>query len=98
MAFAGNAVLGKLSPGRRIDRVPDLLPAGGGGGDLEAVAQPALADHILHDELRHGTAANVAVTDEQDPDHAHLPVDIQRFLFRISAVSWTALGSHSAST
>ena len=39
VALAGDAVLRQLPPGRRVDRVANLLPAGGRRGDLELLLQ-----------------------------------------------------------
>ena len=38
--LAGDAVLGQLPPGGRIDRVADLLGAGGGGCDFKFIRKP----------------------------------------------------------
>ena len=59
-----DAVLQQLAPGRRIDRIPDFLAAGGRGGDLEPVGDAAFGDHVLQDEFGHGGAADVSMADE----------------------------------
>ena len=61
-------MLRQLPPGGGIDRVADLLGAGSSGGDAEAVGQSGLLRQVLHDELGHGAAADVAVTDEEDAE------------------------------
>ena len=67
-ARAVNAVLRKLPLRRRVHRIADavlyLLRAGRTGTNLEAVLKAALANQLLHDELRHRTSADVAVADE----------------------------------
>ena len=51
-----------------MDVVAQLLRARGTRCYLEGVLQTPLSDHILHYELGHRTAADVAVTYEQDAD------------------------------
>ena len=53
---------------RRIDRiagpVPDLLTCRGRRCDLKLILAPRLPDHVLHDELAHRAAADIAVANE----------------------------------
>jgi len=65
LALAVDAVLCEFAPGGRVDRVADLLRAGGGGGDGEVAGQAAAGGQILHDEFSHGAAADVAVANEK---------------------------------
>ena len=64
VARTGDAVLGQLASGRGIDGIADLLAAGGGGIDVKLRRKPRLFHQILHHELRHRAAADVAVADE----------------------------------
>ena len=47
VAVAGNAVLGKLSPGGRVDRVANLFRAGGCGGDVEIGGTAGFSDYVF---------------------------------------------------
>ena len=47
VAVAGDAVFGKLSSGRRIDRIADFLCAGGRGGDVEIGGLVYFGDHVF---------------------------------------------------
>ena len=69
---AGDAVLGQLPPGGRIDRVADLLGACGRRGDLKPPGKPGLFHQILHHKFCHGAAANVAVADEKHFRHVKI--------------------------
>ena len=64
LAPAGNPMFSQLPACRGIDWVPDLLRAGGGGGDLKSGLQPHLFHQVLHHELRHRAPANIAVADK----------------------------------
>ena len=64
-----DAVLQKLAPCGRVDRIPDLLPAGGCGRDLEQVGNAASGCHVLQDEFGHGGTADVAVANEKYLNH-----------------------------
>ena len=46
MAAAGDTVFRQLPPGRRVDRVADLLPAGGRRGNLKLVLQARLLHQV----------------------------------------------------
>ena len=69
--FAGavDAMLGQLAAGRGIDRIADLLGAGGGGFDVELALQPSFPHQVLHHELGHWAAAYVPVTNKKYPRH-----------------------------
>ena len=69
LSLAADAVLGQFATGGGIDLVTDLLGGGGGRFNLEFTLEPCLADEVLHDELRHRTAADIAVTDKQYTFH-----------------------------
>ena len=66
-ALERNAVRDKRPPRAAMDVAADFVRVHGGGlhGD---VAPPRLAQHVLHHELRHRTAADVPVADEQQPE------------------------------
>ena len=64
VAVAGDAMLGKLSPGRRVYRVADFLCAGGRGGDVEIGGLVGFGDHVFQDVFGHGAAADVAVANK----------------------------------
>ena len=49
-----------------MNRIADFLAAGGRGGNVKTVGLTAFFYHVLHDELGHGGAADVAVADEKD--------------------------------
>src|SRR5699024_3525556 len=69
LSFCADAKLPQL-PGRpRMDRVADLLPAGGRRSYIEPVSQPLFLYHVPEDELRHGGAADVAVAHEKHSYH-----------------------------
>lgn len=59
----GHAHLLQLAFGRGIDRVADLLPAGGGG--IRHAGDPPRRRPLGKNILRHGTAADVAVAHEK---------------------------------
>ena len=61
LAVAGDAVRSQHPAGRRIDGVANLLAARRGGGNLELRGEPPLRHLLLHHELGHGTAADIAV-------------------------------------
>ena len=97
LARAVDAVLRQLPPGRRIDRVPDLLRAGGGGLDVELGLQSRLLHQILHHELSHGAAADIAVAHKQDSCHrihapsfflsiAQMPLQVEKQVSNLWAV------------
>ena len=65
MTGTGNAMLGQLPPGRRVDGVSKLLPAGRRRFDVKLRRQSRILHQLLHNELRHRTAADVAVADEK---------------------------------
>ena len=75
LAFAGNSVSRQLAFCGRINGIapvaPDLLAAGGGGGYEKILRDAALLHHILQNELRHRTSANVAVADKHYPYHLY---------------------------
>ena len=62
-------MLRQLPPGRRVDRVADLLPAGGRRGNLKLVLQACLFHQVLHHILGHRTPTNIAVTHKKDLPH-----------------------------
>ena len=70
LAGAADPMLGQLAAGGWIDRVAQLLPAGGGGLDEKFFLQPRLLHHVFHDKLRHRAAADVAVADKKHFGHA----------------------------
>ncbi len=63
-ARAADAVLRQLAPGRGIDRVADLLRAGGGGLNVKLSFQSGLPHQVLHHEFGHGAPAYVAVANK----------------------------------
>ena len=69
VAAAGDPMLGQLAACRRIDWVPDLLPAGSRRCDLELRFQPSFFHQVLHNELGHWAPANIPVTHEEDLFH-----------------------------
>ena len=70
--LAGDAVLRQLAPRRGIDRVPDLLPGGGGGGDGETPLLPRPPDEVLHGVLRHGAPADIPMANKKNFCHQAL--------------------------
>ena len=70
--LAGDAVLRQLAPRRGIDRVPDLLPGGGGGGDGETPLLPRPPDEVLHGVLRHRAPADIPMANEKNFCHQAL--------------------------
>ena len=62
----GDAVEGKFAKCLRIDRVAKLLGAGGSGVYGEKMGQASLLHEVLHGELGHRTAADVAVADKEE--------------------------------
>ena len=90
-ALAGDAVLLKLGPGRRINRIPHsppyLLRAGGRGLDIKGILQMGFFHQILHDKLGHGAPADIAVTYEQNSYQINSPLRIAGFrhVFAVSA-------------
>ena len=78
LSLAGDAVLFQLTPCRGIDGVADTVPNLFGGcsgrGHREEVGHPSLGGLFAEYELRHGTAADVAVADKQDADHKYLTI------------------------
>ena len=69
VAVAADAMTLQLPPGRGIHGIAQLLGAHRGGRDLKVMRNPPPGDHILQNVLPHGTAADVAVADEQNFDH-----------------------------
>ena len=65
-------MLGQLPPGGRIDRVADLLGAGGGGCDFKFIRKPGFGHKVFHYKFGHGAAANVAVADEKHFRHVKI--------------------------
>lgn len=63
---AVDPVLGQLPAGWWIDRVADLLGAGGGGLDVELGFQPGLLHQILHYKFGHWASAYVCVANKKD--------------------------------
>ena len=64
--FAGtiDSMLGQFAPGRRVNRIANLLRAGGCGGNEEFRLQSRFLYQVFHHELGHWTAADVAVADK----------------------------------
>ena len=73
-------MLRQLAPRRRIDRVADLLPAGGRRFDMKLRCQSRFLHQVLHHELGHGAAADVAVADKQDILHTDSSPKTHHFL------------------
>ena len=73
--FAGavDAVLLELAAGRRINRIPDFLGAGGGGLNEEVLLQTGLSYQILQDEFGHRASADIAVAYEKHSRWFHIP-------------------------
>ena len=72
LALAADAVLGKFAPRWRIDGIADFFGRSGGRSDLKLLAQAGFFDEVFHHKLGHGTAADVAVTDEEDLYHVEV--------------------------
>ena len=70
MTLAGDPMLRQLAAYGRVDRVPDLLPAGGCRFDMELRFQAGLLHQVLHYELGHRAAANIAMTHKKQLFHA----------------------------
>ena len=62
-------MFGQLHTGGRIDRIANLLGGGGGGFDVEIPLAMSFADEFLHHKFCHGTAADIAVADEEYASH-----------------------------
>ena len=58
-------MLRQLAPRRRIDRVADLLPAGGRRFDMKLRCQSRFLHQVLHHELGHGAAADISMTHKE---------------------------------
>ena len=54
-----------------VDRVADLLAAGGSGVDVEGIDEIHFVDHVLENILGHGGTADVAVADEKNFYHVN---------------------------
>ena len=74
LAFAADAVLGKLLPCWGIDRVADLLGGCRCRRDVNLFRQPRFPYHVFHHEFRHRVAADVPVTHKEYPRHALPPL------------------------
>ena len=72
LALAADAVLGQLPAGRRIDRVADLLSAGGGRFDVKFLLQSRLFHQIFHNKLGHRAPANIAVAHKKHSNHVKI--------------------------
>ena len=70
--LAGDAVLGQLPPGGRIDRVADLLGAGSRGCDFKLVGKSGFVHQIFHHKFGHWAAANVPMADEKHFRHVKI--------------------------
>ena len=64
MVTAPDSHLFEFTPRSVMNPVADFLAAGRRGVDVEAGGKVALVDHILHDVLSHGAAADVAVANK----------------------------------
>ena len=73
-ASAVDAVFGQLAPRRGIDRVADLLRAGGGGLDVELGFQSGFFHQVFHHELGHRAPTDIPMAHEKDARHcSHTP-------------------------
>ena len=87
---AGHAVRCQFPPRGRIDRVADLLGAGGGGCDFKFIRKPGFGHKVFHYKFRHGAAANVAVAQKNYLCHSlHIPpqVFIMRYIALFFSIS-----------
>ena len=64
MVLAGDPMLRQLPPCGRIDRIANLLPAGCRRLDMELGFQAGLLHQVLHYELGHRAAADIAVANK----------------------------------
>ena len=69
LAFAPDAVFGQLPSGRRIDGIANLLVRSGRRLYVEVLCPSGLLHQVLHHELCHRAAADVAVADEKYAYH-----------------------------
>ena len=65
-------MLGQLPPGGRIDRVADLLGAGGRGCDFKPARKPGFGYKVFHYKLSNRAAANVPMADEKHFRHVKI--------------------------
>ena len=64
VSVTADAMTLQLPPGRGIDGIAQLLPAGCSGMDLKQMGNTGLRGHILQNKLRHGTSANIAMANK----------------------------------
>lgn len=69
VAGAGNVVFPEYGHGSMVNRVSDLLGAGGRGGDVETGGAAAGGDHVFQGELGHGGTADAAVANKKYLNH-----------------------------
>ena len=75
IAVAGGGVFLKLPPGRRIDRIADLLPAHRRRGNMKIFFPPGLFHQILQNILTHWRSADIAMAQEKYLNHKNLPIN-----------------------
>ena len=70
-----NTMLGKFCLCGRINRIayaiPNFLCAGGSGSNVKLLCKTGLFYEILHDELSHWAATNIAVAHEKYRNHVY---------------------------
>ena len=64
VTVAADAVAVQLPAGGGIDRIAQLFPGGGPGGNVKFMGKTCLVYHILKNKLRHGTSANIAMANK----------------------------------
>ena len=70
MTLAGDSMLRQLLPSRGINRAANLLSAGSRGFDVELRFLASLLHQVLHYELGHRAATNIAMTHKKQLFHA----------------------------
>lgn len=68
--FEGNTMCLEGALGRGVDGITNHIVRDGGGVDDELVFTALAAHELLHDELSHGAAADVAVTEKKNGGHS----------------------------